>query len=348
MRKVRLFGKFLALWARKTLPQMKFKLSGRGYVLIVISSLSVFSASVVVLELLPSHWLVNTTFVATLETQSLTFRTGALNADISGISGSRISLHAKDSASSQTSQGLYDLTRLEKEDSDASSSKVFSKQTESTHLELDSFLIPSGSAVEILTFGTDKYVSLQIIEEDRNAVSEVAIVWNGIITSEPQAAHSAPGAGSERWQASAPLIEIENPHVEGLIYSPVTVHALSTERLRLSGSDQIATSSLLQGEIQFYVGNYPSNSIALRTGEFTQFSGLNAQLANFELTENGIRFILVGKADSVQIGFLKNRREIIPSLLDGIRSIDSLVIILSSLFALLLAGLSALSLGRTH
>ena len=64
------------------------------------------------------------------------------------------------------------------------------------------------------------------------------------------------------------------------------------------------------------------------------------------MTENGLRFVLIGDAESIQVGFLNNTRNIQPSLLDFLRSIDSLGIIISSLFAFFLAALGALRMGK--
>ncbi|MEW4459331.1 hypothetical protein AB1K42_14660 [Roseibium algicola] len=321
------------------------------YALIVFVALSLFSISVIALELLPSHWLVRTTFVATLETQNLTFRNGQQSSSISGISGTSIALREASEYSTDQSLDASDLTQmLDTQGDQKSNSKTFSRASQDSHLELDSFLIPARRAVELSSSGRNKFVSLQIVDEERGAASQTTVVWNGSVTS-----NSAPISeriGSDRWEAHAPLIEIETPEIAGVIYSPVPVTALSTERLRLSGSNQIATSSLLQGEIQFYLdfpfGSYPTEPVILRNGEFTQFDGLDAQLTNLELTETGLRFLLVGKADGIRAGFLNNRRNITPSMLDGLRSIESLVIIASSVFALLLALLSAISLGRTY
>lgn len=341
----------LRLLFRKSFRRFKFALTWRVYALIVFAALSIFSISVIALELLPSHWLVRTTFVATLETQNLTFRNGKQSSSISGVSGASITLRETSAYFTGQLLGDSDLNQLlDAQGAKESSSKTFSKALQDSHLEVDNFLIPALRAVEISSSGRNRFISLQIVDEEQSAVSETTVVWNGSITS--NSAALSQGIGSDRWEARAPLIEIETPEIAGLIYSPVPVTALSTERLRLSGSNQIATSSLLQGEIQFYLnfpfGSYPTEPVTLRSGEFTQFNALDAQLTNLELTETGIRFLLVGKADVIKVGFLNNRRNITPSMLDGLRSIESLAIIASSIFALLLALLSATSLGRTH
>lgn len=310
-------------------------------------ALVLFSAAVIALELLPSHTLLKTTFVATLETQNLAFRTGQQNSIISGISGSRIILRERAVNSDTLSLEISDLTQLsDTEVSQKTASRTFSKISENSHLELDSFLLPAQRAIEISTSGRKKFISMQVIDDGQSVPSETIIVWNGNVRLDSD--KMSTNIGDDRWEALSPLIEIETPEIEGLIYDPLLVTALSTERLRLSGTKQIATSSLLQGEIQFYVWNYPSNLSRLQAGEFTQFSDLDAQLTNLELTENGLKFVLVGQAEVIKTGFLNNRRDITPSLLDGLRSIESLVIIISSLFAILLAVISAISLGRDN
>ncbi|SNZ07456.1 hypothetical protein [Cohaesibacter gelatinilyticus] len=339
----------LRLFLRRSYRRFKIALTWRVYAVIIFVSLSLFCASVIALELLPSHWLINTTFVATLETQNLTFRNGKQNSSISGISGSSIALREINAYSPDQALEVGDLTQLtDVQGTESPRSKVFSKASEDSHLELDSFLIPAELAMEISTSGQNKYISLQIVGDDQSVASETTIVWYGDITLD--SVPISKDIGSDRWKAISPLIEIQKPEIDGLIYSPIPVTALSTERLRLSGSNQIATSSLLEGEIQFYLnfpfGSYPTEPTTLRSGEFTQFNDLEAQITNLELTETGIRFLLVGKANAVKTGFLNNRRNITPSMLDGFRSIESLVIIMSSLFALLLAVLSAISLGR--
>ena len=336
---------WLRVLFRKLFRKLNFTLTWRHTALLAVFTILSFSASVIVLELLPSRWPLKPTFVATLETQNLTLRNGQHNSNIAGISGSQISLRDVHSHSSESSVLSNDLTQLSQpKGNDESVARVFTKASEGAYLELDSFLIPARQAVELSSSGQKNFMSLQIVEDEDNIRSEVSLVWNGEISdgTSPISAR----VGSERWEANVPLVEIENAEIDGLIYSPITVTALSTERLRLSGSDQIATSSLLSGEIQIYVGSYPRDSISLSAGEFTKFTDLDAQLTNLELTDSGLKFVLVGEASAINVGFLNNLRDITPSLLDGLMSIPSLQIILSAFFTLIAAGVSAINLSQ--
>ncbi|QUS59154.1 hypothetical protein [Pseudovibrio brasiliensis] len=332
---------------RNFFARFDITLTWRGLAVIGAFCLIIFSFCVIALELLPSSFFAKTTFVATLEAQNLSLRVGETNAVISGVSGTRISLHDLAEEPFDATGQSNDLTQLlETENNKPSSQIIYAKTSNATHLELDSFFIPAGQAMELSTSGKNKFISLQLIEEDSNKQSNATIVWKGQVTSGVNSTPTVQQIGSKRWSAIAPLVQIDGPHIDGLIYSPIDVVGISTDRLRLYGSKQIATSSLLSGDIQFYFGSYPNEPVALRPGEFTKFTNLNAQLANLTLTENGVQFVLVGEASSVKVGFLENLREIHPSLLDGLRSVQSLIIIISSIFALLLAGLSAVSLGK--
>lgn len=306
----------------------------------------VFSASIFVLEITPSRQFLPTTFIATIEAQSVSVRVGNRGAIIEGISGTRISGHDQSTPAIAAGE-IADLTNLGSALEDTKSNSFsYSSASSETHLELDELVIPPGRAVEFASSGDGRFLSIQSIHEDGTAPFEVILVWKGPIGSVGADVAGDPLLGSQRWVNQNPLIEFESAEIDGLIYTPIAVTGLSLERLRASGRDQITTSSVLAGEVQFDVLGYRGESTMLRPGEFFRFSGLAAQLTNLALTENGLRFVLIGSAESIEVGFLSKLRNIQPSLLDFLRSIDSLGIIISSLFAFFLAALGALRMGK--
>lgn len=307
----------------------------------------VFSAGIFVLELTPSRQLLNTTFIASIETQNVSMRVGLGSATIAGISGTSISGHDQSIQAIGTEE-ITDLTQLGSTPKETNSNSFsYSSASSETHLELDELVIPPNRAIEFASSGIRRFLSVQAIIEDGTTPFEVIVVWKGPIVSEAADATTGALLGSERWLNQSPLIEFEGVEIDGLVYSPIAVTGLSLETLRASGRDQITASSVLSGEVQFDILGYRSKSTTLRPGEFFRFSGLSAQLTNLTLTENGLRFVLIGNAESIKLGFLNNLRNIHPSLLDFLRSIDSLGIVVSSLFAFFLAAIGALSLGKT-
>ena len=243
---------------------------------------------------------------------------------------------------------MLDLSRPDRGTDTEYPQKTFAITSDSDHLELDSFLVPAGRILELSSTGAERFLSLQVAGDETADPSEVVVAWNGGIEQDNGTPSETTQLGSENWSGTVPIIEIDTPNIDGLIYNPIEVAGLSTDRLRLHGASQIATSSLIEGDIQFYFGSRPSDPVFLRTGEFIQFSGVAAQLTNLTLTPRGMQFVLVGEAQSIRVGFLANLRDINPSLLDGLLSIQSLVMIVSSIFALLLAGLSAIGLRRSN
>lgn len=321
----------------------------RGYGIITLFSISAFSVGVFALDKLSSHYLFSTTFVATLETQTISARIGPAKAVIPGVSGSRISLSDTSVDPSTDDPAIKDLTNLLGEDTVVGEgSLIFSAESETTHLELDNLVVPPGRAVEISTIGRDKYFLLQLIGGEPGAKVSATVVWNGDITIRPDGDPMAKNVGARQWSALVPSVEIENPVLLEPIYSPIRVKSLSTARLRLAGDDQVATSALLGGDIQFYFGNQPGERIVLKPGEFATFSELDALVTNFVFTESGMKFVLVGKAAAVKTGYLTNLRDVAPSVFDGIRSIPSIALILSALFTFLLAGFSATSTNKNE
>ena len=330
----------------KTMGVLRDRLGWRAYMLFVLLLMVAFSALIIALELIPSHRVVDTTFVATLETQDLSLRLGSSSLVISDIASDGIELGERGVLQGDETLMPFDLTQLPAEEVAADNgSRTFRKLSEAAHLELDTLLIPAGGVVEISTSGQGSSLELQVIDAG-GTPSEATIVWSGEVEG------SAPGpgfgdrVGSERWSAAAPFIQLAAPRTDGPISVPLSVVGLSTERIVLRGADPVATSALIAGELQFYFRSQPSQPIALRNGEFTRFSGLDAQITNLELSDRGLRFVLVGHADAIHIGYQSNLRDVTPSLLEGFLSSRSLVIIVTSGFTFLLALLSAVGLRR--
>lgn len=340
----------IAAKTRRIFARFGIELTWRSLVAVGVVCLLLFSVGVVLLELSSSRLaksILPTTFVATLETQNLSFRTNSRSAQIPGISGTQISVRDQVGQSVGDNAASLDLsTLLETESTSSPTENTYVAAGPDAYLELDRFLVPAGRAVEISAYGNDKSLSLTLIEENDKAPGEVTIVWKGNILAGDSAGAAEGHLGSKRWSSEAPLVDIEGARIDRQIRVPISVSGVSTERLQLHGYDQIATSSLLSGDIQFYFGHYPSNKVELRPGEFSKFSILDAQMTNLTLTDNGLKFVLVGEAHSVKVGFFENLREIRPSLLDGLRSVESLNIIVSAIFGIFLAGLGIISLDR--
>ena len=321
----------------------------RHYVIFGLFSLILFSASVILLELAPSHWLINTSFVATIEARSIKARVGNHLATLSGIEGSHMSLHDR---KEEAFGNAIDLTQIDREsptkiDNGLESDTSFdiSSSSTSTHLELDSLSIPAGQVLEMSVGQSRDHLFLGVLNDSNDEVS-TTLVWNGAIQSNLKNDITTKSINAYRWVASEPVIEIDDPVFNDLSSNPIQIVGLSSELLANSGLGQIPVSTVLSGELQFYFGRYPAEPITLRRAELAKFGGLNALLMSTELTNSGIKIILVGTANSVRVGYQNKLRSVTPSLLDGLLSIRSLTVIFPALFALLLAFLSAVSLTR--
>jgi hypothetical protein len=341
----------LPVWLRgfsRVMRSIRDRLGWRAFVFVALSIMLAFSALIIALELTPSHWLFDTTFVATLETQNLNLRLGTSNFVISDIAADRIEMIDRRVLQEDAPPPLLDLTQFLGADLEAGErERVYRRFSETAYLELDALLIPAGRVVELSTSGQGSTLNVQV-PEGNAGLSEVSVVWSGDVQTEVSRFGADDGIENERWFAHSPSIQLMAPQIDGPISVPVTVVGLGTERMQLSGADPITTSALIEGELQFYFRNQPSQPIPLRTGQFLRFTALDAQISNLELSDRGIRLVLVGRADSIHTGYQSNLRDVTPTLLEGFQSSRSLVIIVTSGFTFLLAFLSALGLRREN
>lgn len=293
--------------------------------------------AVIVLELLPSRSFVKTTFIATIDTQEMRLRLDDRQAALVGISGRRIFARELLPAESETETGIFDLTDPSAVAlASASSDLELVAEGRDSHLELDRLWIPPHAAVKLTSSGEGTALVVEFIEPGDADQIEARLVWRGSVGSS-SGGEMEGEVGSRIWRANKPSINVDEAKISGLIPTPIHISAIALDRVLSVDEYQTPVSAILGGDLQFDIGGYPGKPLPIREGEFLSFVKVDAQAINLDLSGNGIRFLLIGEADAVTLGFLSNHRDVQPSMLDAILARQSLTIIASALFAMLLA-----------
>jgi len=293
------------------------------------------------MEAVPARYFVNTSFVATIVTQQVRFRLDGRSASLRGISASRILARELHNDPEAVTIPTFDLGDLVEESSLTMPSDLELTINDSdASLELDRLWFPENAAVKITSNGEKATMEIEFIEPSDTGKVESRLVWRGDVTLS-DGTQSATGIGSRIWRAEKPSLTIDKAQINGLIPTPIRVSAIEFDRVVSGDQYQSHASAILAGDIQFDIGGYPGRQMAIREGEMLSLRGLDAQIVNFSLAEKGLRFLLIGTADVANLGFSDRRRNIQPSLFDAIRAWESLTIIISALFTLLLALIGA-------
>ncbi|WP_146198953.1 hypothetical protein [Falsochrobactrum shanghaiense] len=301
-------------------------------------------AALIVLELVPSRTFVRTTFTATIETQEVRFRLGEQQAALTGISGNRILARELVPSPGEAEVVPFDLgDPSEPTHSSANGDLELLAQATDAYLEIDRLWLPPHTAVKIASGGEGSTLALEFIETGADDPIDVRFVWRGAIASSQDAAPTL--VGSRIWQADKPSLTIDEARIRGLVPVPIHITNIAFDRV-LSGDEyQSPVSAVISGELQFDIAGFPGRPHTIREGETLSFDGLKAQMLNLSQSDKGFRFLLIGSADAVSLGFLTNHRDVQPSMLNAILARESLTILASALFAMLLALMGAINFG---
>lgn len=301
--------------------------------------------TLIVLELVPARTLVRTTFTAAIETQEVRLRLGERQATLTGISGSRILARELDPADDGAEAGLFDLSDPSSQAlSSADGDLELTAEAADSYLELDRLWLPPRAAVKITSGGRDSTLGIAFMEPRDGGRIDARLVWRGAIGSSAKD-DGASSVGSRIWQASKPSLAIDGARISGLIPTPIPLSAVAFDRVVSGDEYQSPASAVIRGDLQFDIAGFPGRPLSIREGETLSFEGLDAQMLNLSLSDRGLRFLLIGSADSVSLGFLANHRDVQPSMLDAILARESLTILASALFAMLLALMGAINFG---
>lgn len=319
------------------LKKMGIRTRFRSMVFIFALLALLVSGLVITFELISSKFLFTTTFTASLETQKLSIRVGTLNAIISDISGRKISLHQLDNAiNSSDDDSLFDFT--------------LETTTENGYIELDVLLVPSGRAFDLTSNGKGQELVIEVDEELGKKPLETRIVWSDL--SEEDLAldnhQSLRQLGANTWSINAIKLRVEGAQMAKPQSNPIHLKNVLFENNFVNSNGPISTSAIISGHMEFYVAGNSIASFDLREGEFLRFADMNAQLTNMRLTERGVAFIIVGEADAVELGFLNSLRDVHPRLLSAILANQSINIIGSAVFGLLLAMLGIVGISESE
>lgn len=326
---------------RNAASQVRRRLGWHVLALIVV----LLCVTLIVLELVPARTFVRTTFTAMIETQEVRLRLGERQATLTGISGSRILARELDTADDGAEAALFDLSDPSSQAvSSADGDLELSAGAPGSYLELDRLWLPPRAAVKVVSGGRDSTLSIEFIEPGDSDRIDARLVWRGGIGS-PMEDDVATSVGSRIWQAGKPSLTIDGARISGLIPTPVPLSAVAFDRVVSGDQYQNPASAVIGGDLQFDIAGFPGRPLSIREGETLSFGGLDAQMLNLSLSDRGLRFLLIGSADSVSLGFLTNHRDVQPSMLDAILARESLTILASALFAMLLALMGAINFG---
>lgn len=304
----------------------------------------VLCVTLIVLELIPARTFVRTTFTATIYTQEMRLRLGERQATLTGVSGSRILARELDPAGGKADTGVFDLTDRSSQSLSAASDLELIADAPGSYLELDRLWLPPRAAVKISGSGEDSALAIEFIEPGDAGKVDARFVWRGgVRTSDGN--DMASGVGARIWEASQPSLTIDKARINGLIPTPAVLSAVAFDRVVSGDGYQSPASAIIGGELQFDIAGFPGRPLTIREGEMLSFGALDAQMLNLSLSDRGLRFLLIGSADTVSLGFLANDRDVQPSMLDAILARQSLTILGSALFAMLLGVMSAINFG---
>lgn len=302
-------------------------------------------AMVIVLELIPSRSFFRTTFIATIETQEARLRLDDRQAALMGVSGRRILARELSPVGDDTETDIFDLA-----DSGASSLSSASGDLElvakdaAAYLELDRLWLPPKSAVKFSSGGEGASLAVEFIEPGDAQQIDARLVWRGSVGSSDEDRPEG-AVGTRTWRANKPSISVDEARIRGLAPLPIDLSAIALDRVLSVDEYQSPVSAILGGDLQFDIGGYPGKPLPIREGEFLSFDNLEAQAINLALSEKGLRFLLIGEADAISLGFAASRRDVQPSMLDAILARQSLTILASALFAMFLALMGAINFG---
>lgn len=304
---------------------------GKLFLIVIISSAFLTCAT----ELLPTQ---NPEFVSYGTVESISFKTGKEGAIINGLAGSLIDIR-KVSESEEVPMAPMSLTAPEPPPEERS---IIRADIEDRLVRLAEMKIASNSDLTIRSLSNNGPIILEIASHNRPVSAKV--IWEESV--------NIPGNTKEitirhtKIEAKRLEIVIENPSGSALIDIPRQIEKVQFVRNRHIESGTVFQSSVIGASVDFYMFGYPIKSATVRRNEWLDFNGITAEITELSISENSLRYSIVGNAETAVSGFHNYRADLRPSIREVIVSLPHIALLITVFFSVLLGLLGVFKVFR--